>query len=80
MGGDLVIGVGVTAWCKKGSSGPANIQMGTRHNSVNGFGSNIACDITYAPKQDLFTVNPDTTNPWTVAEVDGAEAAVQAIT
>lgn len=80
LSGDTVIGVGLTAWAKKGSSGPANLQLGTRHNSVNGFGSNIALGVTYAPHQELFTDNPDTTNPWTFAEADGAEVALQAIT
>lgn len=34
----------------------------------------------YAPLRNAWTANPDTTNPWTISELDGLEIGVKSIT
>ncbi len=78
--GYSVVGVGVSARAIKGLTGPSNLQLACRSNSVNGFSSNKALALTLEAYQHVFTVNPDTTNPWSFSEADASEIGVQAIT
>jgi len=70
----------VSARTRRGATGPQNLQLSQRHNSVDGFSANKSLTTNYEVINNSFTTNPDTSNPWTIAELATAEIGVKSIT
>jgi len=64
----------------KGASGPAQWQGHVRLSSSDFFGATKALTTSLRPEHHPFVVNPDTSNPWTHAEINGAEYGFKSIT
>jgi hypothetical protein len=70
----------VSARARRGASGPQNIQLSQRHNSVDGFSGTKILGTAYAVVSNSFLTNPDTAAAWTISELATAEIGVKSIT
>lgn len=75
--GHDVVGVGVTARAAKGAAGPGFVKPVVRSGATIGEGTSQALDLSWAPKQHFFPLNPATGLAWTPGEVDAAEIGVK---
>jgi len=64
---------------QKGSTGPQNFQFGVRSGTTDGFSANKTILETYTVVRHNFDTNPDTSNPWTAAELAAMQAGVKSI-
>lgn len=74
--GYSVMGIGVSARARRGV-GLSNIQLAARSGSTNGFSSDKALGVAFAPDQHVFAQNPATSAAWTYAEADSAQIGVK---
>ena len=72
--------VAVPLRCRKGATGPSNIQAVARVGGTNYPTANLSPDVAWALREGIFETNPATGLPWTVAEVNAAEFGVKSIT
>lgn len=59
---------------------PSQLQAAVRHGTTDGFGDSEGLETLHHDHFQAFPINPDTSNPWTTAELDTLEAGVKAIT
>jgi hypothetical protein len=78
VGDFLIKAVVVAARCKKGASGPANLQLAVRTNSTDFFSSSKAQDVGYGATINVWDTNPDTLTAWAAGELE--EFGVKAVT
>jgi hypothetical protein len=71
-----VHGVQVLPFARKTDAGSRSIASIARSNGVEGVGADKALAETYAYHPQIFEENPDTTDAWTIAEVNAAEFGV----
>jgi hypothetical protein len=70
----------VVARAQRGASGPQNMQCHVRSNVTNYFSGTKSLNLSFDPIIHPFTVDPDTTNPWTNAGIDACQIGVKSIT
>lgn len=80
-----ITGYNVRAYCvnaraKKGSSGPANLQLSVRVGATDYDSSSKALDLGYGSWGNVWEDNPATAVDWTAAEATAAQAGVEANT
>lgn len=69
-----------TVSAQRGATGPQNLQLGFRENVTEVFSSNKALTEVFTVFKARQDTNPDTSNPWTLAELDSMQAGVKSIT
>ena len=62
-----------------GGSSPLQFQFMVRTGGANYNSATIALSSSYTSEENLWLVNPGTTNPWTASEIDALELGVQSI-
>jgi hypothetical protein len=62
-----------------GGSSPLQFQFIVRTGGTDYFSSTIALGSSYSSEENLWLVNPGTTNPWTQSEIDAIELGVESI-
>jgi len=78
---DLVVkALSATVSAQRGATGPQNLQLGFRENVTEVFSSNKALTEVFTVFKARQDTNPDTSNPWTLAELDSMQAGVKSIT
>jgi hypothetical protein len=65
--------------CRKGDSGPSNIQGVARVSGTDYFSANLNPSTGFELREAIFTTNPATSQPWTISEVNGAEFGFKSI-
>lgn len=78
--GYVVQAVVVTARAKKGSSGPANLQLAVRSNGTNYFSSSQALDEGYGAHFNVWETDPATSADWTTSAANAIQFGVKSIT
>lgn len=74
-----VLGVASRMRLRKDSAGAKTIAAAIRTNANNYFGSNQNVNTTYFYYSELWETNPNTTNPFTISEVNNIEAGIKII-
>lgn len=69
----------VSARCRKGDTGPSNLQAVARIGSTDYTSANLNPGTGFAVKQAIFETNPATSQQWTVSDVNAAEFGVKSI-
>lgn len=69
----VVIGARV----QRGAAGPQGMQIIERQNSTDYFGDDLTLNIGFEPKQQIFSVDQDTSVQWTESGVNSAEFGVR---
>lgn len=69
-------GVVLKAISRRIDIGPRLLALFTRTNSTDFDGADVTPPFGYATQVEGYEDNPDTTSPWTVSEVDGAEVGI----
>jgi hypothetical protein len=76
-----VIALSINARASIGTSGPQNMQLALRTNSVNYFSGNVSgLSTAFGPVSNIWAVSPDTSAAWTPANINALEIGVKAIT
>jgi len=75
-----VVALVVNARVRKGSSGPAQVQLAVNSGVTDYFSATMALDPGFIPIQNIWETDPDTAAPWTVSGVDAVEIGVKSIT
>jgi hypothetical protein len=79
--GDTIEKLTITARALETDEAPNNLQIGVRTNSTDYFSANIGVLTgTFVDYEYELTTNPDTTSPWTPAEINSLELAVKSTT
>jgi len=76
-GNTQISGVVVNARASRDAAGPQNINLGVRTGGADFFSPNIPVDEITGSVSASFTLNPDTGQPWTDAELASLEAVVR---
>lgn len=76
-----VAAVVVAALAKRGTTGPQDLQIMVRTNSLDFDSSSVGLsNVAYERFQNVWATNPDTSAAWTQAEVNALEIGVESIT
>ncbi len=72
-----VLGVMVNYTARKTQAGSRNFAPVVRTNSTDFVGDEVSATASYKTNYQLYEENPDTTDPWTVSEVNAAEFGIK---
>ena len=77
--GTFVVKAVKTAYRAIDSAGDFSLQPGIKTNSAVNLESTVTLEYGFTNQHVLYTVNPETTNQWTIAEVDALQLAFKSI-
>lgn len=80
MTGYIPRAVAVAARARRGTTGPANIQLALRSGSTTYFSSSKALSLGYDAYVNVWNTNPDTSAAWTSSQIASLQPGVKSIT